>query len=176
VVRINARNQDKIVLNEIDIEDVDEFTYFEAKVCNLPGFHHRSWTFYWWWPCSWNLLCSVTSQQKQLEMHLIFIFDTSHLRGLNSGFRFLKAPHAHCTFLILISDPWHIHCTDFNEHGFPLMRGQAQNVWKQYPKYGTWFFLLTTFMQGRRWYERPEEPTIQSERCIHQIEEHVGFQ
>ena len=27
VMRINARNQDKIVVNEIGIEDVDEFTY-----------------------------------------------------------------------------------------------------------------------------------------------------
>ena len=33
VMRINARNQDKIVVNEIDIEDVDAFTYLEAKVC-----------------------------------------------------------------------------------------------------------------------------------------------
>ena len=33
VVRINARNQDKIVVNEIaDIWDVDEFTYFGGKV------------------------------------------------------------------------------------------------------------------------------------------------
>ena len=27
VMRINAKNQDKIVVNEIGIEDVDEFTY-----------------------------------------------------------------------------------------------------------------------------------------------------
>lgn len=27
VMRINARNQDKVVVNEIGIEDVDEFTY-----------------------------------------------------------------------------------------------------------------------------------------------------
>ncbi|XP_020623185.1 uncharacterized protein LOC110060730 [Orbicella faveolata] len=33
VMRINARNQDKIVVNEIDIEDVDELTHLEAKVC-----------------------------------------------------------------------------------------------------------------------------------------------
>ena len=31
VMRINTRNQDKIVVNEIDIEDVNEFTYLGAK-------------------------------------------------------------------------------------------------------------------------------------------------
>ena len=36
-MRINARNQDKIVVNEIDIEDVDEFTYLGAKVCKGGG-------------------------------------------------------------------------------------------------------------------------------------------
>ena len=35
--RINARNQDKIVVNEIDIEEVDEFTYLGAKVCKEGG-------------------------------------------------------------------------------------------------------------------------------------------
>ena len=33
VMRINVRNQDKIVVNDIYIEDVDAFTYLGAKVC-----------------------------------------------------------------------------------------------------------------------------------------------
>ena len=36
-MRISARNQDKIVVNEIDIEDVDEFAYLGAKVCKGGG-------------------------------------------------------------------------------------------------------------------------------------------
>ena len=34
---IIKEKQDKIVINEIDIEDVDEFTYFGAKVCKEGG-------------------------------------------------------------------------------------------------------------------------------------------
>ena len=30
---INGRKQDKIVVNEIDLEDVDEFIYVGAKMC-----------------------------------------------------------------------------------------------------------------------------------------------
>jgi len=33
VMRINARKQEKIVVNEIDIDDLDKFTYLGAKVC-----------------------------------------------------------------------------------------------------------------------------------------------
>ena len=36
------------------------------------------------------------------------------------------------------------------EHSFPLMKDQAQNVWKHYPKYGTFFIIIATdhiFMQ-----------------------------
>ena len=36
-MRINARNQDKIVVNEIDIEDVDDFPYLGEKVCKEGG-------------------------------------------------------------------------------------------------------------------------------------------
>ena len=36
-MRFNTRNQDKIVVNEIDIEDIDEFTYLGAKVCREGG-------------------------------------------------------------------------------------------------------------------------------------------
>lgn len=36
-MRINARNQEKIKINGQDIEDVDEFTYLEAKVCKEGG-------------------------------------------------------------------------------------------------------------------------------------------
>ena len=32
-MRINARNQEKIIINEQDIEDVDEFVHLGAKVC-----------------------------------------------------------------------------------------------------------------------------------------------
>ena len=36
-IRINARNQDKTGVNEIDIEEVDEFIYLGAKVCKEEG-------------------------------------------------------------------------------------------------------------------------------------------
>ena len=36
-MRINARNQDRIVVNEIDIEDVDEITSLGEKVCKEGG-------------------------------------------------------------------------------------------------------------------------------------------
>ena len=36
-MRINARNQEKIIINGQDIEDVDEFVYLEAKVCKVGG-------------------------------------------------------------------------------------------------------------------------------------------
>ena len=34
VMRINARNQERIRIDGHDIEDVDEFTYLGASVCN----------------------------------------------------------------------------------------------------------------------------------------------
>lgn len=37
LMRINARNQDKFVINEMDIEDVDEFRYLGAKVRKEGG-------------------------------------------------------------------------------------------------------------------------------------------
>jgi len=37
VMRINARKQEKIVVNEIDIDDLDKFTYLGAKVCKEGG-------------------------------------------------------------------------------------------------------------------------------------------
>ena len=40
-MRINARNEDKIVVNEIDIEDVDEFAYLGAKVCKGRRWYKR---------------------------------------------------------------------------------------------------------------------------------------
>ena len=36
-MRINARNQEKIIINGQDIEDVDEFVYLGAKVCKEGG-------------------------------------------------------------------------------------------------------------------------------------------
>lgn len=36
-MRINARNQEKIIINGQDIEDVDEFVYLGAKVCKERG-------------------------------------------------------------------------------------------------------------------------------------------
>ena len=42
VMRINTGNQDKIVVNEIDIEDVDEFTYLGAKACNMEHLKHKA--------------------------------------------------------------------------------------------------------------------------------------
>ena len=36
-MRFNTKNQDKIVVNEIDIENIDEFTYLGAKVCKEGG-------------------------------------------------------------------------------------------------------------------------------------------
>ena len=36
-IRINARNQDKTGVNEIDIEEVAEFIYLGAKVCKEEG-------------------------------------------------------------------------------------------------------------------------------------------
>ena len=41
-MRINTGNQDKIVVNEIDIEDVDEFTYLGAKACNMEHLKHKA--------------------------------------------------------------------------------------------------------------------------------------
>ena len=37
VIRINKRNQEKIMINGQDIEDVDEFMYLGAKVCEEVG-------------------------------------------------------------------------------------------------------------------------------------------
>ena len=37
VIRINKRNQEKIMINGQDIEDVDEFMYLGAKVCKEVG-------------------------------------------------------------------------------------------------------------------------------------------
>ena len=36
-MRINARNQEKIITNGQDIEDVDQFVYLGAKVCKEGG-------------------------------------------------------------------------------------------------------------------------------------------
>ena len=36
-IRINARNQEKIIINGQDIEDFDEFVYLGAKVCKEGG-------------------------------------------------------------------------------------------------------------------------------------------
>ena len=36
-MRINARNQENIIINGQDIEDVDEFVYLGAKVCKEGG-------------------------------------------------------------------------------------------------------------------------------------------
>ena len=37
MIRINSRNQEKIIINGQDIEDVDEFVYLGAKVCKEGG-------------------------------------------------------------------------------------------------------------------------------------------
>ena len=36
-MRINERNQEKIIINGQDIEDVDEFVYLGAKLCKEGG-------------------------------------------------------------------------------------------------------------------------------------------
>ena len=36
-IRINTRNQEKIIINGKDVEDVDEFVYLGAKVCKEGG-------------------------------------------------------------------------------------------------------------------------------------------
>ena len=62
-------------------------------------------------------------------MRLIFQLGTSHPRGLNSDFRFLQAarPLQSCYFL------FHGVCKPCNISIIlvtPLMKGQAQNIWK----------------------------------------------
>jgi len=82
-----------------------------------------------------RLLCGVTSQGKQLEMRLIFKLDTSHSRGLNCDFRFLYISPARALYFFNFNFRSLAYTSVAN--GFPLMEGQARNVWKLYPKYGT---------------------------------------